>query len=803
MALTETAILDTEQEKFLDQALKAVHQESFEMKRCLDKTQYVEAFKHSAILLSELRTSTLSPKFYYRLYVDIVNELSHLSTTLSHDNSSCENPLARFNEFYEVVQYAGNIIPRLYLLISVGVVYFKIEGSPRKEILKDLVEMCRGVQHPIRGLFLRNFLITMTKELLPDTPVGDDSNPAGNVADAIEIIIENFCEMNKLWVRMQHQGPSREKEKREKERRELRILVGTNLVRLSQLENLTLEMYRNTVLPRVLEQAVSCREPISQEYLMECVIQVFSDEFHLATLNEFLDACAELSPEVRIKNVLGALIDRLAIYATAEGSPGIPEDIPLFDIFSKHAGEVIGSREGMPPEDVIAIQTALVNLATKCYPDNNSYANTVFGSTAKVLKTLNITGVAPNSNVGRELMKMIKMPIEQHNDIIKVLSISELSELIKTLNYRGRCLIGAFIINNILENGTQLKEENDVNGIFELVETLIFDSDDIPEEIEKSEEFKEDQELVAKLVSMMENDDVEVTYTLLKNARKHFGKGGKHRLRFTLPSLIFATYKLLHRFNLRKDEIEDFDEKIHRLFQFVMKTINALKSEADCSAVALKLYIQGALSSDVIAYENSATVTYEFISKAISIYEEDIDESKEQVRVVHILIGTLQQLRRLTEENMDPLTSKCAVLAAKLLKKQDQARAISKVAHMFWFSQYAGEDSARKDSQRVAECLRKALRVSSQCMDDLVQIQLFTHILNEFLFFYERGCSEIKTEELNKLIDKIRDSVYQLEKTPEAEPIIDAFNKTILYVKERQSIEGDNIHERFEGIVIT
>lgn len=35
---------------------------------------------------------------------------------------------------------------------------------------------------------------------------------------------------------MQHQGHTREKERREKERLELRILVGTNLVRLSQLE---------------------------------------------------------------------------------------------------------------------------------------------------------------------------------------------------------------------------------------------------------------------------------------------------------------------------------------------------------------------------------------------------------------------------------------------------------------------------------------------------------------------------------------------------------------------------------------
>jgi len=31
-----------------------------------------------------------------------------------------------------------------------------------------MVEMCRGVQHPTRGLFLRNYLSQMTKNKLPD-----------------------------------------------------------------------------------------------------------------------------------------------------------------------------------------------------------------------------------------------------------------------------------------------------------------------------------------------------------------------------------------------------------------------------------------------------------------------------------------------------------------------------------------------------------------------------------------------------------------------------------------------------------
>ena len=55
-----------------------------------------------------------------------------------------------------------------YLLITVGVVYIKTNELSRKDILKDLVEMCRGVQHPLRGLFLRNYLLQCTKNVLPD-----------------------------------------------------------------------------------------------------------------------------------------------------------------------------------------------------------------------------------------------------------------------------------------------------------------------------------------------------------------------------------------------------------------------------------------------------------------------------------------------------------------------------------------------------------------------------------------------------------------------------------------------------------
>lgn len=61
-----------------------------------------------------------------------------------------------------------------YLLITIGHVYIRANELPRREVLRDLVEMCRGVQHPLRGLFLRNYLLQCAKSLLPDI---EEENP--------------------------------------------------------------------------------------------------------------------------------------------------------------------------------------------------------------------------------------------------------------------------------------------------------------------------------------------------------------------------------------------------------------------------------------------------------------------------------------------------------------------------------------------------------------------------------------------------------------------------------------------------
>eukprot|EP00833_Pecoramyces_ruminatium_P004411 jgi/Orpsp1_1/1178443/evm.model.c7180000065308.1 len=191
-----------DQQKVLNEALKIVKYEAYNMRKSLESDKLMDALKHCSDMLSELRTSFLTPKNYYELYMAIFDEMRHLTRYLYDSHMKKKHHLS---DLYELVQYAGSIIPRLYLMITVGSVFMKVskellpdnpeptgdEGDssnndqqnenkenvvhdkfeedipPVKELMKDMLEMTRGVQHPTRGLFLRYYLSVMTRDYMP------------------------------------------------------------------------------------------------------------------------------------------------------------------------------------------------------------------------------------------------------------------------------------------------------------------------------------------------------------------------------------------------------------------------------------------------------------------------------------------------------------------------------------------------------------------------------------------------------------------------------------------------------------
>lgn len=481
-------------------------------------------------LVSELRTPTLGPKQYYELYMAVFDALRHLTEYLRESH-----PVNHLADLYELVQYAGNIIPRLYLMITVGTVYMGVEDAPVKEIMKDMMEMSRGVQHPIRGLFLRYYLSGQARDYLP---TWTEEGPQGTIQDSINFILTNFVEMNKLWVRWQHQGHSREREQRTQERRELELLVGSNLVRLSQLVDL--ETYKSTIISPLLEQVVQCRDVLAQEYLLEVITKVFPDDYHLHTLDQMLSAIARLNPHVDMKKIVIGLMDRLSTFAQRESENASPEsrqkseedatvalleklklnkdnkpagsstandadtaesvsgsaisenttlndtsnhtngdkaesnlgEVKLYDIFYEQVVKLVKTHS-LSIQDTMALLTSLVNLALNIYPDRLEYVDQVLGFASEKTREFTDSADLHSAATQSNMLNLLLSPIRTYFSLFTALALPNYIPLFSSQTYATRRAVAGEVAKTVLRNKTKITSVEHLEGILSLLRVLI------------------------------------------------------------------------------------------------------------------------------------------------------------------------------------------------------------------------------------------------------------------------------------------------------------------------------------------
>ncbi|KAL8514766.1 hypothetical protein ACS0TY_013737 [Phlomoides rotata] len=781
-----------DEEKWLAEGIAGIQHNAFYLHRALDSNNLREALKYSAQLLSELRTSRLSPHKYYELYMRAFDELRRLEMFFKEeDRHGC--PVV---DLYELVQHAGNVLPRLYLLCTVGSVYIKSKEAPAKDVLKDLVEMCRAVQHPIRGLFLRSYLAQVSRDKLPD--IGSEYASEGDsVTDAVEFVLQNFIEMNKLWVRMQNQGPLSEKEKLEKERSELRDLVGKNLHVLSQIEGVDLEIYRDTVLPRVLEQIVNCKDELAQYYLMDCIIQVFPDEYHLQTLETLLGACPQLQPTVDLKTVLSQLMERLSNYASLN-----PELLPEFlqvEAFSKLSnaiGKVIEAQVDMPIVGAITLYVSLLSFTLRVHPDRLDYVDQVLGACVKKLYG---KPKLEDSKATKQVVALLSAPLDRYDDIVTALTLSNYPRVMDHLDAGTNKVMAMVIIRSIMKNRTCVSTSDKVEVLFELIKGLIKDLEGISTDELDEEDFIEEQNSVACLMHMLHNDDPEEMIKIICTVWKYIKTGGPKRLSFTVAPLVFSALKLVRRLQGQDGDVggEEVPATPKKIFQLLNQIIESL-SLVPSPELALRLYLQCAEAANDCDLEPMA---YEFFTQAFVLYEEEVADSKAQVTAIHLIIGTLQRMNVFGVENRDTLTHKATGYSAKLLKKPDQCRAVYACSHLFWVDDQDGI----KDGERVLLCLKRSLRIANaaQQMTNVTRgssgpVTLFVEILNKYLYFFQKGNPQITASVIQGLIELIKTEMQS--DTSTANPVSDAFFTSTLRYIQFQKQKGGATGEKYDAI---
>lgn len=120
--------------------------------------------------------------------------------------------------------------------------------------------------------------------------------------------------------------------------------------------------------------------------------------------------------------------------------------------------------------------------------------------------------------VGKELTKLLRIPVDQYNDVLALLKITHLGPVLSYLDYRGRTQACAYIVTNALEHSTLIPTPEQTDALMSLLEALIRDQPDQPDDIHVTggggagDDFVEEQTLIARLVNLLKSENLDTQF---------------------------------------------------------------------------------------------------------------------------------------------------------------------------------------------------------------------------------------------------------------------------------------------------
>jgi len=760
--------MEEDQEKYLDDAINVVRQQGFHMKKSIENNQLRQCLKETSTMLSELRTSLLSPRNYYTLYTLIFDEMQYLEQFFKEEYRRGR----RILHLYNSVQQASSIIPRLYLLITAGSIYIESMEVAAKDILLDLLQMIKGVQNPLRGLFIRYYLLKMVKDKLPDKDTPYDGS-GGNLDDTLKFILQNLEEMNRLWIRLSMGCSGNEKLLREKERNELKVLVGENIIRLSSLNGLTLEIYKTEVLPKVIAILIDSKDTLSQQYLMECIIHAFPDDFNIQCMDVILDSCTKLLQTVDVKSLFINLMEKLSKFVVdpnQENNETLKAAERIFDLLKINIDKIILEQSsGFDQIKLLELQVAFLKFTIKCSDHKIERVNHILTSSLNIISNSNVINKISSDSL-KLISKLLTFPLETLS--LAIFEMKQYPSLMNYLDFHNRKILALRIIESLTNSSSKekLSSLDKINTLVNFIQPLLLDSKD---SIESDPiDFEYEQQIVAKLVFLIYNLDPFSIAEIYNFLKLMFSKGGAKRMRFTIPSLVNAYLLLLTKVSMAyqhkiggetKTLTPSFQEFINVTLPFgstedVVKylvkgydSINEMTTFLNSSYpdIALKLNLNAIHSLNDVKLDREVFegLADGFANKVMQIYAEEMVDSDLKLNSMLLIVGTLCSVTILGKDNLIKISTNLVNYSTKMTKRSDQCMGILSCSNLFW------SNVVLRESTRVLECLNKARKFAEFAMTNAQNLILLVHILNKYIYFIEKDSGIVSSSMINELME--------------------------------------------------
>lgn len=144
------------------------------------------------------------------------------------------------------------------------------------------------------------------------------------------------------------------------------------------------------------------------------------------------------------------------------------------------------------------------------------------------------------------------------------------------------------------------------------------------------------------------------------------------------------------------------------------------------------------------------------MSQALLIYQDDISDSEAKSSAINIICSTLFNLNCFSEENHNTLIANSMSSCAQLLKKPEQCVAIINASNL-------NNSAFRQDGKKVMDQLKKGLKICDVCMSSAKNLTLCVDLLNKYLYYYIYEAPFMTAEDINNLLEFIREHVDGLE----------------------------------------
>ena len=798
---------EKEQDSLLSKSLKKIKEQTYFINNTISQNKLRQCLQESYILLNELRINNLTPRRYYNLYISVFDVMLNIKNYMSEEVSRGRILI----DLYDKVQQAKYVIPRIYLMITVGSIYMEKVPKSVHVILFDLLGVVKQVQNPVKGLFIRNYLLKMIKDKLPDKD-NIYEKEGGTFEDSLKFLIQNMEEMNLLWVRLLIGVDGNDKKQREKEREELKILIGESINKLSSLESLTKEIYEEQILTKLLKIILDSKDVLCQQYLIECILHSFPNNYNIKCIEQILETMTKLEDGVDICELFINMMDKIGNYfgdntdkndlndilETAKNVyPALLENFEVIIntyINKEEKNEDINNKKNdinkMPLSKLLELINSFLKFSLKCSPEEqkNNSVDKIISYISTLIKKYN-DEIKEEEN--KKIYEIFLIPIEAG---LNIYNINEYFKLFELVDYTTKKNIAIELINHLVNNindkSTQkLDSLENYQKIIRYIQPLISDNNNKKEDehINDQDIIQEEQNIVCKLLYIINSPDPEVIHEIFNQFKNIFSYGGQVRRKFSLPCLVNAIIIFCHKLTicyenkisqLPKDikinkktlnqivnslniskitDNEFFYKLMLNNYKLLNEAINLIAQEN--TEIAYKLYIYGAslVNEIIIEKEKFSESCLSFINKALDLLE--FDPKLNKIGLIKYLSSNIIYYNILNNEQKEKLINKFIKIHEDMQSREEQFKLILIICQLYY--------SIFKDGKKVLECLNKARRYADFDMTISKNVCLYVDLLNKMIYFVEKGDNivEIKKEQIEDLIELIKGHINTMKNT--------------------------------------